>query len=116
MNKINQLLTISALALSVVIPVSSFAQTAMDHSKMGMSHPAAMTDGEIKKLDVTNGKVTIKHGDILHMDMPGMTMVFDLANPEVAVGLKIGDAVRIGVRQNDAGLFVEQLNKQGASQ
>ena len=48
--------------------------------------------------------------------MPGMTMVFDLAKPEVAVGLKIGDAVRIGVRQSDAGLFVEQLNKQGASQ
>ena len=63
MNKINQLLTISALALSVVIPVSSFAQTAMDHSKMGMSHPAAMTDGENKKLDVANGKITINLDD-----------------------------------------------------
>lgn len=105
MNKINQVLSISALALSVVIPVSSFAQTAMDHSKMGMSHPAAMTDGEIKKLDVTNGKVTIKHGDILHMDMPGMTMVFTVKDKSLLSQVKPGDKVKFMV-VNEGGMLV----------
>ena len=109
MNKINQLLTISALALSVVIPVSSFAQTAMDHSKMGMSHPAAMTDGEIKKLDVANGKVTIKHGDILHMDMPGMTMVFTVKDPALLAQLKPGDKVRFQAEKANGAIVVTKI-------
>lgn len=76
--------------------------------------PLHESQGVIRELDEQT--VTLEHGPFESLGMPGMTMVFDLAKPEVAVGLKIGDAVRIGVRQNDAGLFVEQLNKQGASQ
>ena len=76
--------------------------------------PLHESQGVIRELD--DQTVTLEHGPFESLGMPGMTMVFDLANPEVAVGLKIGDAVRIGVRQSDAGLFVEQLNKQGASQ
>lgn len=73
---IKQVLAISALAFAAALPVSSFAQATMDHSKMDMSKPATMTDGEVKKVDQEAGKVTIKHGDIKHLDMPGMTMVF----------------------------------------
>ena len=109
MNKINQLLTISALALSVVIPVSSFAQTAMDHSKMGMSHPAAMTDGEIKKLDVANGKVTIKHGDILHMDMPGMTMVFTVKDSTHAAAITPGAKLRFRAEQQQGAYVLTRV-------
>ena len=109
MNKINQVLSISALALSVVIPVSSFAQTAMDHSKMGMSHPAAMTDGEIKKLDVANGKVTIKHGDILHMDMPGMTMVFTAKDKALLDKVKVGDKIRFMASHEDGKMMVTDI-------
>ena len=76
--------------------------------------PLHEAQGVIRELD--DQTVTLEHGPFESLGMPGMTMVFDLAKPEVAVGLKIGDAVRIGVRQSDAGLFVEQLNKQGASQ
>jgi Cu(I)/Ag(I) efflux system periplasmic protein CusF len=106
MNKINQLLTISALALSVVIPMSSFAQTAMDHSKMGMSHPAAMTDGEIKKLDVANGKITIKHG---HMDLPGMTMVFTVKDKSLLSQVKPGDKVKFMVVNEGGKLVVTDI-------
>ena len=37
---------------------------------------AAMSDGEIKKIDKGASKVTIKHGPLANLDMPGMTMVF----------------------------------------
>lgn len=109
MNRINQLLTISALALSVAIPVNSLAQATIDHSKMSMSHPAAMTDGEIKKLDVTNGKVTIKHGDILHMDMPGMTMVFTVKDKNLLSKVKPGDKVKFMVVNGGGKLVITDI-------
>ena len=36
----------------------------------------AMTAGEVKKIDKDTGKVTIKHGPIKNLEMPGMTMIF----------------------------------------
>ena len=94
MNIIQKITTVSALALGIALPVSSMAQTTMDHSKMDMSQPAAsMTEGEVKKIDLEAGKVTIKHGPIKHMDMPGMTMVFVVKDKalldKTAVGSKI---------------------------
>lgn len=76
--------------------------------------PLHEAQGVIRELD--GQAVTLEHGPFNSLGMPGMTMAFDLAKPEVATGLKIGDSVRIGVRQSDAGLVVEQLIKQGASQ
>ena len=37
-------------------------------------HP--MTEGEVKKINTATGKITIKHGPIVNLDMPPMTMVF----------------------------------------
>jgi Cu(I)/Ag(I) efflux system membrane fusion protein len=47
--------------------------------------------------------------------MPGMTMAFPLARPDLARDFKIGDQVRVGVRQTDNGLVVERLEKIGGS-
>lgn len=81
---------------------------------MPVQAPLHESQGVIRELD--EQAVTLEHGPFESLGMPGMTMAFDLAKPEVATGLKIGDSVRIGVRQSDAGLVVEQLIKQGASQ
>ncbi|WP_447412630.1 copper-binding protein, partial [Clostridium perfringens] len=35
----------------------------------------AMVDGEVKKIDESAGKITLKHGPIKNLDMEGMTMV-----------------------------------------
>ena len=54
----------------------------------------SMTDGEVRKVDLATGKVTIKHGEIKHMDMPGMTMVFTAKDKALLTGLKVGDKVK----------------------
>ncbi|MDO9286692.1 MAG: copper-binding protein [Aquabacterium sp.] len=102
---IKQILAISALALGVAMPASSFAQAAMDHGKMGMAQAAEMTSGEVKKVDQEAGKVTIKHGDIKHMDMPGMTMVFTAKDKALLASVKAGDKVKFMV-VNDGGKMV----------
>lgn len=102
---IKQVLAISALAFAAALPVSSFAQATMDHSKMDVSKPAAMTDGEVKKVDQEAGKVTIKHGDIKHLDMPGMTMVFTAKDKALLGPVKAGDKVKFMV-VNEGGKMV----------
>jgi Cu/Ag efflux protein CusF len=82
------------------------AQTAMDHSKMDMSQTApSMTEGEVKKVDQEAGKVTIKHGVIKHLDMPGMTMVFTAKDKSLLTGIKSGDKVKFMVI-NEGGKMV----------
>lgn len=102
---IKQILAVSALALGVVMPASSFAQTAADPGKMGVSPAADLTDGEVRKVDQETGKVTIKHGEIKHMDMPGMTMVFTAKDKALLASVKAGDKVKFMV-VNDGGKMV----------
>lgn len=97
MNGFKQFLTISAIALGVALPMSSFAQATMEPTKAEASQQAALTDGEIKKVDLDNGKVTIKHGDIKHLDMPGMTMVFTAKDKNLLSNLKPGEKVKFMV-------------------
>ena len=54
----------------------------------------AWTQGEVRKIDMTTGTVTLRHGRIENLDMPGMTMVFRAADPRQLSGLKVGDKVR----------------------
>lgn len=105
MNTIKHILAISALAMGIAMPVSSFAQATMDRGKMDMSQPSdAMTDGEVKKIDPDNGKVTLKHGDIKNLDMPGMTMVFAVKDKAMLDKVKAGDKIKFKAI-NDAGKF-----------
>ena len=106
MNTVKQILAVTALAMGIPLPMSSFAQATMDHSKMDMSQSAAsMTEGEVKKVDLEAGKVTIKHGPIKHMDMPGMTMVFTAKDKSLLGKVKPGDKVKFMV-VNDGGKMV----------
>jgi len=53
-----------------------------------------MADGEVRKIDREAGKLTLRHGRIESLDMPGMTMVFRVADPKMLDGLKEGDKLR----------------------
>ena len=44
-----------------------------------VAQAAAMTEGEVRKVDKAAKKITLKHGPIVNLDMPGMTMVFHVA-------------------------------------
>jgi hypothetical protein len=64
-----------------------------------------MADGEIKKIDRDNKKMTIKHGDIKSLDMPGMTMVFQIRDTTILEAFKAGDKVKFIAEKLD-GAFV----------
>ena len=58
-------------------------------------HPGAtLSDGEIRKVDKDAKKITIKHGPIQNLDMPAMTMVFQVKDPAMLEQVKAGDKVK----------------------
>ncbi|MEP6791280.1 MAG: copper-binding protein [Ramlibacter sp.] len=60
-----------------------------------------MTEGEVRKVDLDAKKLTLKHGPIKNLDMPAMTMVFQVADAAMLDKIKVGDKVRF--RAADAG-------------
>lgn len=53
-----------------------------------------MAEAEVRKLDMDAKKITLKHGEIKNLEMPPMTMVFQIGNATLPAGLKAGDRVR----------------------
>lgn len=64
-----------------------------------------MTEGEVRKVDKDNKKITLKHGEIRNLDMPPMTMVFNVSNPELLDKVQAGDKVQFRA-VNEGGKFM----------
>ena len=54
----------------------------------------AMADGEVRKVDKPAKKITLKHGPIPSIDMPAMTMVFQVKDPAMLDKVNTGDKIR----------------------
>lgn len=120
-------------ATFVVAAASAHAQSTMDRSQMkGMdmskpgamkmdskpgdqkdqvSSPVTMTEGEVRKVDRDQGKVTLKHGEIGDLGMPGMIMVFRARDKAMLGSLKEGDKVRFAADMVDNQLMVTRIEQ-----
>lgn len=54
---------------------------------------AQWANGEIRRIDAQNLRLTIKHGEIKALDMPPMTMVFYVKDPGLLQGLAVQDTI-----------------------
>ena len=63
-----------------------------------------MTDAEVRKVDKEGKKITLKHGEIKYLDMPPMTMVFNVADASMLDKLQAGDKIRFKAT-NEGGKF-----------
>ncbi len=87
----------SALSLPGIALASSDHAAHSAHGAQATTAQASAadyTDGEIRKIDAEAGKLTIKHGDIKNLDMPAMTMVFQVKDKAMLGGVKVGDKVK----------------------
>lgn len=109
MNTLQRLLTLSALAMGLALPMAGHAQVSSSPDQVAAPASDAMTDGEVKKLDPDNGKITLKHGEIKSLDMPGMTMVFTVRDKGQLTKLKPGDKVQFVVVQEGGKMVVTNI-------
>jgi len=100
------------LSLALLLPWPAQAQ----HNSHGSSTttasqaaPPALSEGEVRRVDAVNGKITLKHGFIAHLDMPPMTMVFTVKDPALLAQVKVGDQVRFMVVKEDGVFLITQM-------
>jgi Cu(I)/Ag(I) efflux system protein CusF len=76
---------------------------------------AAESDGEVRKIDKEQARITLRHGEIRNLDMPPMSMVFRVRNPAVLDTLAEGDRVKFTAEKIDGQYTVTTLKKVGAA-
>lgn len=109
------LATVAMAAVMATTAIAAFGQTAAATVGAGAVQaapttvPAAMSEGEVRKIDRDAGKITIRHGPIATLDMPGMTMVFRVSEPAMLDGLKEGTRVRFVADRVGGVLTVTQI-------
>lgn len=101
------------LATTLVLPATAaFAEDAHHKSEAVVAQTnAALTDGEIRKVDKETKKITIKHGPIANLDMPAMTMVFRVKDPALLEQLKAGEKVKFAAEQLGGAYTVTKIEK-----
>ncbi len=105
------------LLLSLVLLMSGhvvWAQTPVATTATASATESAkttgeMTDGEVRKVDKENKKITLKHGVIKNMDMPGMTMVFQVKDAAMLDGVKAGDKIKFKAEQTGSAIVVTDI-------
>jgi Cu(I)/Ag(I) efflux system protein CusF len=60
----------------------------------GSHQGGTLFDGEVRKVDKDAKKITIKHGPMQSLDMPPMTMVFQVKDAALLDQVKAGDKVK----------------------
>jgi Cu(I)/Ag(I) efflux system protein CusF len=104
-------MTIPMLCAAFLLP--ALAQQAPKADEHAAHHTAAaasgasastMADGEVRKVDKAQAKITLKHGEIKALDMPPMTMVFHVKDKSLLDSLKPGDKVRFAAI-NESGRY-----------
>lgn len=112
---------VASIALTLGLSLQAQAQSHDAHSAhttVAQSAPAAPaspakattpTQAEVRRIDLAAGKVTLKHGEIPNLDMPPMTMVFQVQDRSLLARAKPGDRVRFTADKVNGQYTVLQL-------
>lgn len=72
----------------------------------------ALTRGEVKKVDASAKKITIKHGPMPKFEMEdGMTMVYTVQDPLMLSAVKAGDKVEFDAEHINGQFIVTKIQK-----
>jgi len=70
-----------------------------------------MAEAEVRKVDKDAKKVTLKHGPIKNLDMPSMTMVFQVRDPALLDKLVAGEKIMFTAEQLQGAMVVTSVEK-----
>ncbi|MBM3344094.1 MAG: copper-binding protein [Betaproteobacteria bacterium] len=102
----------AALAAALIVP--AYAQQknndhAAHHPAQATNNAAAMADGEVRRIDKDAKKLTLRHGPIKSLDMPPMTMVFQVKDAALLDRVNIGDKVKFNAEKIPGGYAVTEI-------
>lgn len=70
---------------------------------------ADMVEGEVRKVDKNAQKITLKHGEIKNLGMPGMTMIFRVKDATLLDKVKKGDKIRFKAENSKGAIVVTAI-------
>ena len=118
--KIILMTAILPLALHALAAPHSHADHDHAHPE-GMAQPTemaqneamqqGMADGEVRKVDKSAGKITIKHGPLPNLGMGAMTMVFRPQDPALLDQLKAGERIRFRAESVNGALTITEVEQ-----
>ena len=85
--------------------------TALALAVAAMAAWAQPADGEVRKIDKPQGKITLRHGEIKSLDMPPMTMVFRVSDPKMLDAVAVGDKVKFDAEKIGGNYTVTAIRK-----
>ena len=81
---------------------------------LGLSFSVGATEwtkGEIRRIDLNTNKVTIRHQEIKSLDMPEMSMVFQVDNPAQLKDLSVNEKIEFIAEIRDKKYFAKEIRK-----
>ena len=103
------MLSLLAVATLSIPALAQQSDHSSHHGAAQIAQAAALSDGEVRKVDKDARKITIKHGPLENLDMPAMTMVFQVKDAGVLYQLKAGDKVRFRAEKTGGAYIVTKI-------
>ena len=103
---------IRSLLLMLAIASSGALATPPPPVPASVAAAARPVAAEVRKVDTSNHRLTLRHEPITQLDMPAMTMVFEVPEPADRlrlVQMKVGQKIRFVPTMKDGVFFAGQL-------
>ncbi|WP_292044483.1 copper-binding protein [Massilia sp. UBA6681] len=81
------------------------------HEPTATNAAAALSEGEVKKIDKEAGKITLRHGEIRNLNMAAMTMVLRVQDPAMLDQVEVGDKVQFAAERLNGAITIVQMQK-----
>jgi Cu(I)/Ag(I) efflux system periplasmic protein CusF len=68
-------------------------------------------DGEVRKIDKAQQKISLAHGDIKSLDLPAMTLAYRVKDPAWLDVVQTGDKVKFSAERINGQLMLTAIRK-----
>jgi len=72
---------------------------------------AQSIDGEVRKVDKAQQKISLAHGEIKPLDLPAMTMTYRVKDPALLDAVQVGDKIKFSAEKINGQLTVTQIRR-----
>lgn len=97
------------MSLSLTLGLPAWADSLQAAHAIAAGPTTTLSEGVVKKVDKAQGKLTIRHGPLENLGMPGMTMVFRVKEANWLDQVKAGNNIRFRAEQVNGVLTVTTL-------
>ena len=105
-------LSIAMAALPTLVSAQTAAAKTEAKTEATTQNATPLSEGEIKKVNMDTAQLSIQHGPLTNLHMPGMTMAFKVKDAAMLQQVKPGDKVRVLIEKVNGTLTVTTLQKQ----